>query len=265
MSAISASQDSADGSDQDEPPSRPGTRQVTLPVSTHAIASLPRGSPGSRRTERPPDGPVFFTKAHVSRTEAVFSQSDTGRRPVLKLRARRSCEPLSLNRTVWRCPFSVQRPEVPSRKSLGSESCSLGGPARHVFTEADTEHRDRRRDPRGAWSPQCPRAAGILNTPHSRPSTFPRGCRPHPAGRPVKTQHASCSPQTPPPTDEHEGRDLRAVRPETASNKAPCRPLPGSPRTNAPAANCDGAGAELQAAVLPGDGAPDQRPDSLDP
>lgn len=60
-------------------------------------------------------------------------------------------------------------------------------------------------------------------------------------------------------------RDLRAVCPETASNKAPCRPLPGSPRTNAPAANCDGAGAELQAAVLPGDGAPDQRPDSLDP
>lgn len=125
MSAIGASQDSADGSGQDEPPSRPGTRQVTLPVSTHAIASLPRGPPGSRHTERPPDGQVFFTKAHVSRTEAVFSQSDTGRRPVFKLRARRSCEPLSLNRTVWRCPFSVQRPEVPSRKSLGSESCSV--------------------------------------------------------------------------------------------------------------------------------------------
>lgn len=71
-----------------------------------------------------------------------------------------------------------------------------------------------------------------------------------------------------------EGRDLGALLPEMACDEARCWHASRSPRASpvlarlpAPRgpANCGRAGAELQTAVLPGDGTPDQPPDNPDP
>lgn len=97
------------------------------------------------------------------------------------------------------------------------------------FADADTEPQPQEGGPQGRVGTPVPAAAGALSTAHARHSTFPQGCRPRPAGRPVKTQRAPWSRQAPPPTDAREGTARSWV------------PGPRAPRAKgwAPAANGD--------------------------